>query len=207
MNTRNKNDILTISLNNSNIVFTRYLYLKNEVKLALLISILNKSTDAIFWAYELFYSGFKHELFNFIWTIYYDFFATLNPSFESHLIKKHSEYLTKSFDPLHISSLIQNLIIRPFNTDVFMVRKINELFETDSEPADNLDMLISTCNYKSIAYYILSNKGNYDNVKLYESIMQSFEANGLQLAKPRLIKEFLEAFLHVTKKLIVILFC
>ena len=196
MDRRDKDDILTISLNNSNIVFTRYLYLKDEVKLALLISILNKNNDAIFWAYELFYSGFKHELFHFIWTIYYDFFATLNPSFESYLIKKHSEYLSKSFDPLQISSIIQNLIIRPFNTDVFMMRKSSELFETVPEPApaDNLDTQINICDYRSISHYILSNTSkSITHVEIYESIMQSFEANGLNLAKPRLIKEFLNA--------------
>lgn len=192
MDRRDKDDILTISLNNSNIVFTRYLYLKDEVKLALLISILNKNNDAIFWAYELFYSGFKHELFHFIWTIYYDFFATLNPSFEAYLIKKHSEYLSKSFDPLQISSIIQNLIIRPFNTDVFMMRKTCELFETEPTTAVNLDTQIKICDYKSISQYILSNPSkNY--VEIYESIMQAFEANGLKLVEHRLIKEFLNA--------------
>ena len=44
----------SIDLPGSNLVFTRYLYLKDEVKLSLLVSILNKSDDAIFWAYELY---------------------------------------------------------------------------------------------------------------------------------------------------------
>ena len=34
-------------------IFTRYLYIKDEVKLTLLTSILNKSEKSIFWAYEL----------------------------------------------------------------------------------------------------------------------------------------------------------
>ena len=110
---KDNDDVLTISLNGSHLVFTRYLYIKDEVKLSLLMAILNKSNDAIFWAYELFYSGFKHELFQFIWIIYYDFFATLNPSFELYLLKKQSEYLSKSFEERHISSLIQNLITNP----------------------------------------------------------------------------------------------
>ena len=37
-----------------NFVFTRYLYEKDEVKLALLIALLNKKEEAIFWAYELY---------------------------------------------------------------------------------------------------------------------------------------------------------
>ena len=56
-------------------VFTRYLYEKDEVKMALLIAILNKTDDAIFWAYELYYSGFTDELIELLWKIYYDFYA------------------------------------------------------------------------------------------------------------------------------------
>ena len=77
----------------SDLVFTQYLYIKEEVRIALLVSILNKSDDAIFWAYELYYSGFKYELLNLIWKIYYDFFATLNPAYEAYLLKKYKELL------------------------------------------------------------------------------------------------------------------
>ena len=80
-------------LPSSDLVFTRYLYIKEEVRIGLLVSILNKSDDAIFWGYELYHSGFKHEFFNLIWKIYYDFFATLNPAFEVYLLKKHKEWL------------------------------------------------------------------------------------------------------------------
>ena len=70
------------------IQFTRYLYEKDEVKLSLLLCILNKKEEAIFWAYELYYSGFKTELVNLFWTMYYDFYYTSNPSFEKYLLKK-----------------------------------------------------------------------------------------------------------------------
>jgi len=83
-----KDDVFTIPLPGSDLVFTQYLYIKEEVRIALLVSILNKSNDAIFWAYELYHSGFKYELLNLIWKIYYDFFATLNPAYEAYLLKK-----------------------------------------------------------------------------------------------------------------------
>ena len=48
---------------NQEIQFTRYLYEKDEVKLALILSILNKKEErAEFWAYELYYSGFEQEI-------------------------------------------------------------------------------------------------------------------------------------------------
>ena len=87
MSNKVRDESFSIDLPGSNLVLTRYLYIKDEVKLALLISILNKSDDAIFWAYELYYSGFKLELYEYIWKIYYDFFATLNPCFELYLNK------------------------------------------------------------------------------------------------------------------------
>jgi hypothetical protein len=102
----------------ADIVFTRYLYIKDEVRIALLVSILNKSNDAIFWGYELYYSGFKNELFELLWKIYYDFFATLNPAYEAYLLKKHKEYLKhdiQSTQSLIVSSIIQDLLFRPFN--------------------------------------------------------------------------------------------
>ena len=52
------------------ILFTRYLYNKTEVKQSLFISRLQRNLDeAMFWAYELYYSGFKKELINLLWTI------------------------------------------------------------------------------------------------------------------------------------------
>jgi hypothetical protein len=53
-----KDDILTLQLPGSDLVFTQYLYIKEEVCLALLVSILNKSNDAIFWAYELYIKNY-----------------------------------------------------------------------------------------------------------------------------------------------------
>jgi hypothetical protein len=128
MSNKVRDETSTIELPGSNIVFTRYLYLKDEVKLALLVSLLKKSDDAIFWAYELYYSGFKVELFEFIWNVYYLFYATLNPSFEAYLLNKKNEMLK---DEKLVSAIVQDLIIRPFNTDVFFLNVICKTFEIE----------------------------------------------------------------------------
>lgn len=129
MSAKVRDESFSIDLPMSNIVLTRYLYLKDEVKLALLVSLLNKSDDAIFWAYELYYSGFKMELYDYIWTIYYDFFATLNPNFEQYL-NKMLKIDNEPEDKL-VSAIIQDLLIRPFNTDIFLLRTICNLFEIE----------------------------------------------------------------------------
>lgn len=190
-----KDNVLTLPVSGSNIVFTRYLYIKDEVKIVLLISILNKSYDAIFWAYELLYSGFKYELFALIWKIYYDFFATLNPSFTSYLMKKQTEYFSTK-EERFISAIIQDLIIRPFNTDIFMMRQICELFESDTQKIETIEQFYQTMDhwlktedYRSIACYILNNKYELSDLDVYKYVLNWFKLTN----QSRLIKDYLNA--------------
>jgi hypothetical protein len=169
-----KDDVLTIPVPGSNLVFTRYLYLKDEVRVALLLSILNKSDDAIFWAFELYYSGYKNELFAFIWQIYYDFFATLNPSFAAYLTKKLE---SKEIEDRLVSSIIQNLLIRSFNTDVFLLRTISEYFENEVE--DDLERILENKDYRQLATYILSNKEEKE-IDIYQIVLNYFKLTNKQ---------------------------
>lgn len=213
MSNKVRDETSTLVLPGSNIVFTRYLYLKDEVKLALLVSLLKKSDDAIFWAYELYYSGFKTELFVFIWHIYYVFYATLNPSFEAYLLNKRNEMLK---DEKLVSAIVQDLIIRPFNTDVFFLNVICKTFEieckykeidepkkcmrTSSDLYEQLMFWIESQDYRSIAQFILNDKNTknnnlntlFTNEYIYGYAIDAFLATfaGLKLAKKRLLKEF-----------------
>jgi len=184
------------------LVFTQYLYIKEEVCIALLVSILNKSDDAIFWAYELYYSGFKHEFFNLIWKIYYDFFATLNPAFEVYLLKKHKEWLNTNGENSDcrdklVSSIIQTLLFRPFNTDMFLLRNICEKFDIDisytkeittlDDLKDNMLQWVSNTDLRSIAQWILNvNNNKIKLVDIYDICLNIFN----NLTKSKLMKEF-----------------
>jgi hypothetical protein len=183
-----KDDVLTLKVPGDNLVFTRYLYIKDEVKTALLTSILNKSDDAIFWAYELYYSGNKNELYAFIWQIYYDFFATLNPSFSVYLSKKldpKEDLIDQRFGPKEdlqdrlISSIIQNLLIRSFNTDVFLVRTISECFESDTDESLSIEDMLETKDYRGLALYIL-NKKDLVLEDTYQRVLNHFKLTNQQ---------------------------
>lgn len=204
-----KDDVFTISLPGSDLVFTQYLYIKEEVRIALLVSILNKSDAAVFWANELYYSGFKYELINLIWKIYYDLFATLNPSYEAYLIKKYKELMmdnNKSQSCL-ISSIIQDLLFRPFNSDVFMIRNICDNFEIDihfhhgtekithiEELIINMTQWIITTDLRSIAQWILNlNKDVIKLLDIYDICIDIFERELKELTKSKLQKEFISA--------------
>ena len=98
-------------------VFTRYLYEKEEVELALNFALLNKKDEeALFWAYELYYSGFQTDLIQLLWDIYYQFYACMNPAFHVYLLKKLK---LLDNDSRVLGCIINNLLTRPFNLDTF----------------------------------------------------------------------------------------
>jgi len=188
-----KDDILTLQLPGSDLVFTQYLYIKEEVRLALLVSILNKSNDAIFWAYELYYSGFKYELLNLIWRIYYDFFATLNPAYESYLLKKHKELLSDDQpNERIISSIINDLLFRPFNNDVFMLRNVCETFIIEinyNNTQETLNQWITNNDFRSIAQWVLNVNKSIPLQEIYDICLDIFDIK----VKGKLTKEFVSA--------------
>jgi hypothetical protein len=188
-----KDDILTLQLPGSDLVFTQYLYIKEEVCLALLVSILNKSNDAIFWAYELYYSGFKYELLNLIWRIYYDFFATLNPAYESYLLKKHKELLSDDQENERIiSSIINDLLFRPFNSDVFMLRNVCETFIIEinyNNTQETLKQWITNNDFRSIAQWVLNVNKSIPLQEIYDICLDIFDIK----VKGKLTKEFVSA--------------
>jgi len=184
--------VFTIALPDSDLIFTRYLYVKDEVKLALLMSILEKKDESVFWAYEIYYSGFPNELFAMLWQIYYDFFATLNPTFEAYFYKKHSEWLLNKNDCI-VSCIVQDLLYRPFNTDIFFLRTLTTSFQIDVEYAEgvkkithtidfreNMKHWFKTDDYRSLAQWILYENKCISKEEIYKSCLEIFETNGVK---------------------------
>ena len=208
--------LFTIYLPHSDLVFTRYLYIKDEVRIALLLAILNKQDSAVFWAYELYDSGFQHELFALLWKIYYDFFATLNPSFETYFFKKHAEWI-KTNSPLIIGAIVQDLLYRPFNTDIFFLQTITSSFQIDidyqtnktsktnkisnlTEFHHNMEHWIAKSDYRSIAQWILCENTIINPIDIYQFVLDLFEKRGIKLTKSKV------AFrIHAVRKEVVVL--
>jgi hypothetical protein len=120
-------------LNKNNICLTRYLYVKEEVMIALYLSIIHLNhEESLFWAFELFYSGFKTELNNLLWEIYYEFFYSLNPSFENYLFIKFKDDKIKEIkDEKNVRLFIDNLMIREKSHDMYLLLKMVEQFDID----------------------------------------------------------------------------
>lgn len=153
------------------LILTRYLYAKNEVELALLVAILNKKvSSALFWAYELYYSGFINELKQLLFKIYIDFFVTQN---DDTIIKLCSQIDT---DEKQLGVVIQMFILSNFNCDIFYLRQITSLFENDYKYDENdtieiiISKLIISNDYRSIANWVLNVNKSVDN----STILQIF---------------------------------
>ena len=195
---------LDLNQMNTNFVFTRYLYEKDEVKLALLIALLNKKDEALFWAYELYYSGFVNELVDLLWKIYYDFYATLNPQFEEYLcssltniIKNKNTITTKKNEKL-IYTIINDFIIKPYNVDVFILDQLRNT-NIEKEYLENLSPFktfkpifeewLDSHDYINIALYILEDCSEEDLDNVIESYVLYFSNYVYKMNKTKMITQ------------------
>jgi len=101
---------------------TRYLYIKQDVNASLLVAILEKdATQAIFWAHELYFSGFEKEVTEYLYGIYINIFYVYNPR-----LKKLMDICMFRYhpDPHILETIILNLTAQPrrFSLQAFMCR-------------------------------------------------------------------------------------
>ena len=186
-------------------VFTRYLYVKGEVYYALLAAILAKDQDqSLFWACELYYSGFQDDIFTFLWTVYYDFYSTLNPSFENYLVCTYNDYNTSLIkDIAQIANIVINLCIRPCNTDVFILRHTVKQIVIDTGVLNNnnnnnqfdnnketFTSWLAEQNYECIAQFILAECSPNDLRAILEETCNYFVWAGIDLRIPKILKTF-----------------
>ena len=193
-----------VSKLNDEFQFTRYLYEKDEVKLSLVTSIINKKDDAIFWAYELFYSGFKTELAELLWKIYFDFYSTLNPAFEKYLKKKLAGNFSNNSDGEKlISMIINNFIIRPHNMDVFMLRQLAQTCDFDKQYlvgykcVTNFNIIhkeiilaLETEDYLTLSSLICNDIFDKHLILALEIILGFFSTLGLKCNETQILKEY-----------------
>jgi hypothetical protein len=170
--------------------FTRYLYEKEEVKLSLILCILNKKEEAIFWAYELYYSGFKTELVNLFWTMYYDFYYTSNPSFEKYLFKKLNNNLNFEANCENgLAMIVNNFMIRPHSMDIFMLKQIVNMCEFETNDI-TLESVLQSEDYMIIASLILSEIKDEQLVDTLSQVVQYFIKKGLNLDSKKIVAEY-----------------
>ena len=117
-------------------ILTRYLYNKNDVFIVLLVSLLEKDKErTLFWAFELYHSGFEIEVFEFILKVYREYYEKYNPKFKRYFLDKYNqwrsikEYMTIIEKERILSSLLLNLLFRSYkeknNEKIFVLVHIH----------------------------------------------------------------------------------
>jgi len=113
-------------------ILTRYLYNKNDVFIVLLVSLLEKDKErTLYWAFELYHSGFEIEVFEFILKVYREYYEKYNPKFKRYFLDKYNqwrsikEYMTFIEKERILSSLLLNLLFRSYkeknNENIFVL--------------------------------------------------------------------------------------
>jgi len=107
------------------ITLTRYLYIKEEVMTSLVISILEKNREeALFWAYELYWSGFQEETFEFLMSFYSEMFESLNPRLKKFLQAQVDSWKQDHNKHCTLGTIVRNLAdkSRKFHVDTFVLK-------------------------------------------------------------------------------------
>lgn len=117
----------------TSIAFTRYLYEKTEVLHSLLFALLNRNREeALFWAYELYFSGFDVELAEWIRWIYATFYSQVDKWFqvfmEINLSRLHTAIYKEDRDCV-IGTVVSNLAHREYDIQAFASHYMHLSFE------------------------------------------------------------------------------
>jgi hypothetical protein len=92
------------------LIFTRYLYPKIYVKQSLFLSLLDKKYDeSLFWAYELYFSGFKDETYDYILEIYNHIYKSNYPNLQNFIENTHKDWLKNNDQDWLIGSIVGTL--------------------------------------------------------------------------------------------------
>lgn len=106
-------------------MLSRLLYFNDEVIYSFLDGLLKKKDieEIYFWLSEYYYSGFKEETWNYLFQIYYDFYAIIYPKLESFLIKNYKDYQNNE-NIEYILNCVNTLYNVKSNPIVFCLRHV-----------------------------------------------------------------------------------
>ncbi len=103
-------------------MLSRLLYPIDEVYTSFVTELLvrNNIDKCFFWISELYYS--KEKVIEFMWKIYFDFYAEINPKLDSYIKKKTLSY-TKTESLQDVFDIVENLFICKSTSTVFLLRQ------------------------------------------------------------------------------------
>lgn len=158
----NENTIVDINITP---VFTRYLYIKSDVYISLFLSIIKKDKEqSLFWAYELYYSGFHYELLLFIEIMYKNYYS-FNKKKCDFLEKKINEFRIFKDREWILATIIVNMIIKNKKNKkiIYIIYDINDVIQyrtlcpLPENYGKNWKILREVCIYSTIKKNYIEN--------------------------------------------------
>ena len=105
----------------NDVVFTRYLYPKLYVKQSLMMALLDHQFDeTLYWTYELYFSGFEDETYDYIFQLYEEIYKYNNPNLFKHLDEIRSCWYTNTLQYWLIGSIVGTLCYCNYRMDHFI---------------------------------------------------------------------------------------
>lgn len=135
---------------------TRYLYSRIEVKQSLFISLLQKDvSQSLFWGYELYYSGFQAETFDFVNDIYQEIYEKLNPDLKAFIDRMISEWSKcDSHDKdCNLGSIIYSLALRDYDIVAFTKTKLSYNITNDNPDIKDTPLCVCTMLPEHVEQY------------------------------------------------------
>lgn len=171
----------------TNIAYTRYLYNHTEVRQSLFISMLNYNIDeSLYWAYELYYSGYKVETCEFILDTYLLIYRDDNNEYENKIINDIN-ILKEEDNAIMYGNIIATLCTLQYDLQKFCkkylkievkqikIKKNNMLVELNDEYIKEFE----TVNIREKSYRVLRNVIKYpirnDYNLIFNTLLPSYE--------------------------------
>jgi hypothetical protein len=125
------------------LILTRYLYSKIDVKQSLLLALLEHQTEeAMFWAYELYYSGFQQDCFDYVSNIYEEIYSFDNPGLRLPFQKTIRAWnLDQSLD-WNLGTIIMTLSARNYSLNYFLKGYFNMDCVNQENPESKNNLII-----------------------------------------------------------------
>ena len=178
-------NVIAISL-----AFTRYLYQMIEVKQSLFISLLEHNPEeALYWTYELYYSGFEKEVYDYILLVYNTIYKNFHPTLQTTIVEKYQKWTEKGTcqeTDTDIGSIVYTLALRSYYMDDFMRTYLNVNIkpqEQSNEPSSQFIVKLTPDYIKPYqtytvstvhAYRILEQTVKYPVKKEYNRLFSTF---------------------------------
>lgn len=148
------------------LIFTRYLYSKEDVLHSLFIALIDKNIDeALFWAYELYYSGFQEETIEHLLKHFLEIYETKNTKvFKTFIMKQYNSWYETKKDCI-IGTIVWNLC----NSDYDLYKFIQIYFKVNTDKMKQKE----TSQKRNKLRLIMTD----DDIEQYKTI-QHIEGNG-----------------------------